>query len=67
MPSPGEIYLAEHPAGQKHPFLIVSRDELNRGKRVIRVNINPSVDAPPTFGVSTSQSSAGNSDSARAS
>jgi mRNA-degrading endonuclease toxin of MazEF toxin-antitoxin module len=39
MPSPGEIYLAEHPAGQKHPFLIVSRDELNRGKRVIGVNI----------------------------
>ena len=35
----GEIYLAEHPAGQKHPFLIVSRDELNRGKRVIGVNI----------------------------
>ena len=39
MPSPGEIYLAEHPAGQEHPFLIVSRDELNRGKRVIGVNI----------------------------
>jgi mRNA-degrading endonuclease toxin of MazEF toxin-antitoxin module len=39
MPSPGEIYRAEHPTGQAHPFLVVSRDELNRGKRVIGVNI----------------------------
>jgi len=37
--SPGEIYRAEHATGQDHPFLIVSRNELNRGKRVIGVNI----------------------------
>lgn len=32
---PGEIYLADIPPGQKHPVVVVSRQELNRGDYVV--------------------------------
>jgi mRNA-degrading endonuclease toxin of MazEF toxin-antitoxin module len=35
MIQPGEIYLAETPPGQQHPVVVVSREELNRGKYVV--------------------------------
>ena len=39
IPSPGEIYRAEWPIGHDAYVLIVSRESLNRGDRVIAVNI----------------------------
>jgi mRNA-degrading endonuclease toxin of MazEF toxin-antitoxin module len=35
----GEIYLADVPRGQRHPVLVVSREELNRGKYVMAAMI----------------------------
>ena len=35
MIQPGEIYLADIPPGQQHRVVIVSREELNRGKYVL--------------------------------
>jgi mRNA-degrading endonuclease toxin of MazEF toxin-antitoxin module len=35
MIQPGEIYMAEVPPGQQHRVVVVSREELNRGKYVI--------------------------------
>lgn len=35
MIQPGEIYLADIPPGQPHPVVVVSREELNRGKYVV--------------------------------
>jgi mRNA-degrading endonuclease toxin of MazEF toxin-antitoxin module len=35
MIQPGEIYMADIPAGQRHPIVVVSRESLNRGKYVI--------------------------------
>lgn len=35
MIQPGEIYMADIPAGQRHPIVVVSREVLNRGKYVI--------------------------------
>jgi mRNA-degrading endonuclease toxin of MazEF toxin-antitoxin module len=32
---PGEIYLADIPPGQRHPVVVVSREELNRGDYVV--------------------------------
>jgi mRNA-degrading endonuclease toxin of MazEF toxin-antitoxin module len=39
IPSPGEIYRAEYPHGHEARVLIVSRRALNRGERVIALNI----------------------------
>lgn len=39
IPSPGEIYRADWPAGHEARILIVSRESLNRGDRVIALNI----------------------------
>jgi mRNA-degrading endonuclease toxin of MazEF toxin-antitoxin module len=33
--TPGEIYLADIPDAGEHPILIVSREELNRGRKVL--------------------------------
>jgi mRNA-degrading endonuclease toxin of MazEF toxin-antitoxin module len=33
--SPGEIYMADVPRGQKHPVVVLSREELNKGLQVI--------------------------------
>jgi mRNA-degrading endonuclease toxin of MazEF toxin-antitoxin module len=35
MIQPGEIYMADVPPGQQHRVVVVSREELNRGKYVI--------------------------------
>jgi mRNA-degrading endonuclease toxin of MazEF toxin-antitoxin module len=35
MIEPGEIYLADIPPGQQHRIVIVSREDLNRGKYVV--------------------------------
>ncbi len=35
MIQPGEIYMADVPPGQQHRIVIVSREELNRGKYVV--------------------------------
>src|SRR2546427_220211 len=35
MIQPGEIYMADIPPGQRHAVLVVSREELNRGKYVL--------------------------------
>ena len=35
MIEPGEIYMADIPPGQQHQVVIVSREQLNRGKYVI--------------------------------
>ncbi len=35
MIQPGEIYLANTPPGQQHPVVVVSREDLNRGKYVV--------------------------------
>ena len=35
MIEPGEIYMADVPPGQQHRIVIVSREELNRGKYVV--------------------------------
>jgi mRNA-degrading endonuclease toxin of MazEF toxin-antitoxin module len=35
MIQPGEIYLADLPPGQQHRVVVVSREDLNRGKYVI--------------------------------
>ena len=32
---PGEIYMADIPPGQQHRVVVVSREELNRGKYVV--------------------------------
>jgi mRNA-degrading endonuclease toxin of MazEF toxin-antitoxin module len=39
MPAPGEIYMADVPRGMSHPFLVVSRENLNRGKQVVAASI----------------------------
>lgn len=36
---PGEIYLADHQSGVPHPVVVVSREELNRGRYVLAVMI----------------------------
>src|SRR5262245_41714226 len=36
---PGEIYMADLEAGGPHPVLVVSREELNRGRSVVAVLI----------------------------
>jgi mRNA-degrading endonuclease toxin of MazEF toxin-antitoxin module len=35
MIQPGEIYMADIPPGQQHRVIVVSREELNRGKYVM--------------------------------
>jgi mRNA-degrading endonuclease toxin of MazEF toxin-antitoxin module len=35
MIQPGEIYMADIPPGQQHRVVVVSREELNRGKYVV--------------------------------
>src|SRR5712691_645268 len=35
MIQPGEIFMADVPPGQQHRIVVVSREELNRGKYVI--------------------------------
>ncbi len=35
MIQPGEIYMADVPPGQQHRVVVVSREELNRGKYII--------------------------------
>lgn len=39
---PGEIYWADIPEAGEHPILIVSREELNRGKKVSAILITSS-------------------------
>jgi mRNA-degrading endonuclease toxin of MazEF toxin-antitoxin module len=39
MISPGEIYMADIPRGQKHPVVVLSREELNQGIQVITAMI----------------------------
>jgi mRNA-degrading endonuclease toxin of MazEF toxin-antitoxin module len=39
MISPGEIYMAEVPRGQKHPVVVISRQELNKGLQVVTAMI----------------------------
>lgn len=38
-PCPGEIYRADWPAGHDARILVISRESLNRGDRVIALNI----------------------------
>ena len=40
--NPGEIYLADIPYVGTHPVVVVSREELNRGKKVIAVVLTSS-------------------------
>ena len=35
--SPGEIYMADLGEATRHPVIVVSREELNRGDRVVAV------------------------------
>jgi mRNA-degrading endonuclease toxin of MazEF toxin-antitoxin module len=37
MIKPGEIYLAEFPQAGKHPVIVVSREDLNRGNYAVAV------------------------------
>jgi mRNA-degrading endonuclease toxin of MazEF toxin-antitoxin module len=42
MIQPGEIYMADIPPGQRHPIVVVSREELNRGNYVVAALITSS-------------------------
>ncbi len=42
IPRPGEIYWAFVEGGRRHPYVIVSRDELNRGGYVIAAQLTSS-------------------------
>lgn len=37
MIEPGEVYWADIPAGGRHPIIVISREELNRGRYVLAV------------------------------
>lgn len=39
MIQPGEIYLADHQTATPHPVIVVSREELNRGRYIVAVMI----------------------------
>ena len=39
---PGDIYMADYPPGQRHPLVVVSREELNRGAYVVAAMITSS-------------------------